>query len=57
MRRKTVILLISFLSAAVVALGILAFTGQRRARQLEYYARASTEHAFEELVSSLKRES
>lgn len=53
MRRKTVILLISFLSAAVVALGILAFTGQSRARQLEYYARASTEHAFEELVTSL----
>lgn len=53
MRKKTAVLLISFLSAASVTLGILAFTGLRRAQSLEYLVRAHSEHAFEELVTSL----
>lgn len=53
MRKKTAVLLISFLSAASLAFGILAFTGIRRAERLEYFARANSEHAFEELVTGL----
>lgn len=53
MKKRTTIRVISFLSAAVVAAGVLAVTGQRRARALELYARANTQQAFDELVSGV----
>ncbi len=53
MRKKTAALLISFLSAGVLALGILAIYNTRRVRALEFYARAQAEHAFQEVVSNL----
>ncbi len=53
MRKKTAILLISFLGAVALASSIVAVTSSRKAQRLEYYARASSEHAFEELVASM----
>lgn len=53
MRRKTAVILISFLGAVALASSIVAVTSSRRAQRLEYYARAGSEHAFEELVTSL----
>lgn len=53
MRRKTAVLLISFLGAVALASSIVAVTSTRKAQRLEYYARASSEHAFEELVTSM----
>ncbi len=55
MRKKTAVLIISFLSAAALSLGILAAYNIRKAQRLEYYARAQTEHAFQELVSNLSQ--
>lgn len=53
MKKRTTIRVITFLSAAVVVAGVLAFTGMRRAKSLELYARANTQHAFDELVTSV----
>lgn len=53
MKRRTAAAIISFLSAAVLVLGIVSFVSVRKARRLEYYARASTQRAFAELVSDV----
>lgn len=53
MRKRTTVRVITFLSAAVVVMGVLAWTGQRKAKSLELYARANTQHAFDELVTSV----
>ena len=53
MKKKTAAAVISFLCAAVLVLGIVSFVSVRRARQLEYYARASTQRAFSELVGDI----
>lgn len=53
MRRRPTIRVITFLSAALIVAGVLAFTGLRKAQSLELYARANTEHAFDELVTSI----
>ena len=53
MRKRPTIRVITFLSAAVIVAGVLAFTGQRKAHSLELYARANTQHAFDELVTSM----
>lgn len=53
MRKRTTIRVISFLSAAVIVAGIFAIRGTRKANELELYARANTQHAFDELVTSV----
>ena len=53
MRKRPTIRVITFLTAAVVVVGAFAFMTHRRAESLERYARANTEHAFEELVTSV----
>lgn len=53
MKKRTTIRIISFLSAAVVVAGVFAWTGGKKARSLELYARANTQRAFEELVTSV----
>lgn len=53
MRKRTTIRVITFLSAALVVAGVLAFSGQRRAQSLELYARNSTQRAFDELVTNV----
>ncbi len=53
MKRRTAAAVISFLSAAVLVLGIVSFVSVRRARRLEYYARAATQRAFAELVGDM----
>lgn len=53
MRKRTTVRIITFLSAGLIAAGALAFMGMRRARALELYARANTQHAFDELVTSV----
>ena len=53
MKKRTTVRVITFLSAAAVVAGTMAFQGARRARSLELYARANTQHAFDELVTSV----
>ena len=53
MRKRTMVRLITFLAAAALVAGGLAFTENRRARGLELYARASTQRAFDELVTNV----
>ena len=53
MRKRTTVRIITFLSAGLIVAGTLAFTGLRRARALELYARASSQRAFDELVTSV----
>ena len=53
MRKRTTVRIITFLSAGLIAAGTLAFLGLRRERALELYARANTQRAFEELVTSV----
>lgn len=53
MRKRTTIRLITFLSAAVVVAGIFAYQNTKKANALELYARANTQHAFDELVTSV----
>jgi germination protein YpeB len=53
MGKRTTIRVITFLSAAVIIMGTLAWTGMRKAKALELYARANTQHAFDELVTSV----
>ena len=53
MKKRTTIRVMTFLIAAVVVMGVLAWTGQRKARALELYARGNTQHAFDELVTSV----
>lgn len=53
MRKRTTVRIITFLSAALVVAGILALSGQRRAHELELYAKANTQRAFDELVTSV----
>lgn len=53
MRKRRTIRAITFLSAGLVVASVLAFTGMQRSRQLELYARANAQHAFDELVTSV----
>ena len=53
MKKRTTVRVITFLSAALIVTSVLAYTGMRRAKSLELYARANTQHAFDELVMSL----
>ncbi len=53
MAKRKAIRWITFLSAGVIVLGVLAWTGIRKANTLELYARANTQHAFDELVTSV----
>ena len=53
MRKRPTIRIITFLSAALVVAGIFAIRGTRKANALDRYARASTERAFDELVTSV----
>ena len=53
MRKRTTVRIITFLSAALVVTGVLAWTGQKRAHSLELYARANTQYAFDELVNGV----
>lgn len=53
MKKRTTIRVVTFLSAAVIVMGVLAWSGMRKARVLELYARANTQHAFDELVTSM----
>lgn len=52
-KKRTTVRIITFLSAAVVVVGVFALNSYRRARVYELYARSSTERAFEELVTSV----
>ena len=53
MKKRTTVRLITFLTAALVAAGVFAVRNTRRANALDLYARASTERAFDELVTSV----
>ena len=53
MKKRPTIRIITFLSAALVVAGIFAIRGTRKANALDRYARASTERAFDELVTSV----
>jgi germination protein YpeB len=53
MKKRTTVRVITFLSAAVIVVGALAWSGMRKAKALELYARANTQHAFDELVTSV----
>jgi len=53
MKKRTSIRVVTFLSAAVIVMSVLAWTGMRKARSLELYTRANTQHAFDELVTSM----
>lgn len=53
MKKRTTIRIMTFLSAAVIVMSVLAWTGLRKARTLELYTRANTQHAFDELVTSM----
>lgn len=53
MKKRTTIRVMTFLSAAVIVMGVLAWTGLHKARSLELYTRANTQHAFGELVTSM----
>lgn len=52
-KKRTTVRIITFLSAALVVTGVLALNGYNRARNLELYARSSTQRAFDELVTSV----
>ena len=53
MRKRTTIRVITFLSAAVIVAGVFAVRNTRKANSLELYARANTQRAFSELVTSM----
>lgn len=53
MKKRTTIRVVTFLSAAVLVMSVLAWSGMRKARVLELYTRANTQHAFDELVTSM----
>ena len=52
-RKKAVVLTVSYLSAAVIALGILAGTNYQRAETYKRYVAANYQHAFGELVTAV----
>jgi len=54
MKKRTTIRVMTFLSAAVIVMGILAWNGTRKSRALELYAKASNERAFDQLVSNVE---
>ncbi len=53
MKKRPAIRIITFLSAALVVAGVFAIRGTRKANALGLYAKASTERAFDELVTSV----
>ena len=53
MKKRTTVRIITFLSAALLAAGVFALRNTRKANALELYARASTQRAFDELVTSV----
>lgn len=53
MRKRTVVRIITFLTAGLVAVSAAALMTARRARSLELYSRAATQRAFDELVNSV----
>ncbi len=53
MKKRTTIRVITFLSAGLLTAGIFAVRNTRKANALELYARASTQRAFNELVTSV----
>lgn len=53
MKKRTTIRVVTFLSASVIVLGILAWSSMRKANTLELYARASNQRAFDELVTNV----
>lgn len=53
MKKRTTVRVITFLSAALVVAGVFAVRNTRRASALSLYAKASTERAFDELVTSV----
>ena len=54
MKRKTAVLVISYLSCAAVFLGGAAIYQNQKAQQYEMYLAENYQHAFEELVSGLE---
>ena len=52
-RKKAVVLTVSYLSATVIALGILAGTNYQRAETYKRYVAANYQHAFGELVTAV----
>ena len=52
-QKKAVVISISYLSAAVIALGILAGTNYQRAETYKRYVAANYQHAFGELVTAV----
>lgn len=53
MKKRTTIRVLTFLTAAVIVMSVLAWTGLQKAKTLELYTRANTQHAFDELVTSV----
>lgn len=53
MKKRPAVRIITFLSAALLVVGIFAVKNTRKAAALELYARANTQHAFDELVTSV----
>lgn len=53
MKKRPVVRVITFLTAALVVAGVFAVGNTRRAIALERYARSATERAFDDLVTSV----
>ena len=53
MKKKYAVISISFLSVAVIALGILAWSSHARAEKYELYMDNNSQHAFDELVTAV----
>lgn len=54
MKKRTTIRVMTFLTAAVVVMGVLAWSGMHRAKMLELYAQANSQRAFDELVTNVE---
>ena len=53
MKKKTAVIVVSFLLAAVAALGTVSLVQYRRATEYERYTAQNFQHAFDELVTSV----
>lgn len=54
MKKRTTVRVMTFLTAAVVVMGVLAWSGMHKVRMFELYARADSQRAFDELVTNME---
>lgn len=53
MKKRTTIRVMTFMSAAVIVMGVLAWSNMHKAKTLELHARVSNQRAFDELVTNV----